>query len=72
MIYEKEVVFVPKSGKIIVKINGVNSSYETDTPAAKFDTLQNEKSEWEKGIVWIYCVKYYWQNKDKGDRKVSA
>ena len=35
-IYEKEVAFVPKSGKIVVKINGVTSSYKTDTPTVKY------------------------------------
>ena len=50
MIYEKEVVFVPKRGKTAVTINGVNSSYKTDTAGAKFDMSQKEKSELEKGI----------------------
>ena len=72
LIYEKEVVFVPKSGKTAVTINGVNSSYKTDKARAKFDISQKEKLELEKGIDWINCVEYYWQNKDKGDRKVSA
>ena len=34
-IYEKVASFVPKSGKIVEKINGVISSYKTDTPTAK-------------------------------------
>ena len=72
MIYEKEVAFVPKSGRAAVTINGVNSSYKTDTATAKFDMSQKEKSELEKGIDWINCVEYYWRNKDKGDRKVSV
>ena len=33
-IYEKEVVFVPKKGKIVVKINLVTSPYKTGTPTA--------------------------------------
>ena len=72
MIYKKEVVFVSKSGKTAVTINGVNSSYKTDTATTKLDISQKEKSELEKGIDWIYCVEYYWRNKDKGDKKVSA
>ena len=32
---KKEVVFVPKRGKKVVKINRVTSSYKTDTPTAK-------------------------------------
>ena len=50
--------------------NGVTSSYKTDTPTAKSDMLQKEKSELEKGINWIYCVEYYWLNKDKVGREV--
>ena len=30
---------------IVVKINGITSSYKTDTPTVKFDMLQKEKSE---------------------------
>ena len=70
MVYEKEVLLVPKSGTIVVKINGVTSSYKTDTPMVKSDMSQNEKSELEKGTDWIYCAEYYWRNKDKIDRKV--
>ena len=50
LVYEKEVVFVPKSGEVVVKIDGVTSSYKTDKPAAKSDMSQKEKSELEKGI----------------------
>ena len=50
LVYEKEVVLVPKSGTIVVKINGVTSSYKTDTPTVKSDMLQKEKSEMEKDI----------------------
>ena len=49
-IYEKEAGFVPKSGKIVVKINGVISSYKTDTPTAKSNMSQIKKSELKKGI----------------------
>ena len=49
-IYEKEVVFVPRNGKIVVKVNGVTSSYKTDTPTAKSNMSQKEKSELKKGI----------------------
>ena len=49
-IYEKEVVFVPKNGKIVVKVNGVTLSYKTDTPKAKSNMSQKEKSELKKGI----------------------
>ena len=58
-IYKKEVLFVPKSGKIVIKINGVTSSYKTDTPAAKSNMSQREKSELKKGIELIYCVQCY-------------
>ena len=49
-VYEKEFVFVPKSGKIVLKINGVSSSYKTNTPTAKSDMSQKEKSELEKEV----------------------
>ena len=49
-VYEKEAVFVPKSGNIDVKINGVPSSQKTDTPTAKSGMSQKELSELEKGI----------------------
>ena len=57
--YEKEVGFVPKSGKIVVKINGVTSSYKTNTATAKSNMLQKEKSELKEGIDQIYSVKCY-------------
>ena len=44
LVYEKEVALVPKSGKIVVKINRVISSYITDAPTAKSDMSQKEKS----------------------------
>ena len=47
---EKEAVFVPKSEKIVAKINGITSSYKVGTPTAKFDMSQKEKSELQKGI----------------------
>ena len=50
LVYKKEAVFVPKSGQIVVKINGVNSSCKTGKSAAKSDMSQKEKSELEKGI----------------------
>ena len=49
-IYKKEVLFVPKNGKAVVKVNGVTSSYKTDTPTAKSNISQKEKSELKKGI----------------------
>ena len=49
-IYEKEVGFVPKSGKIVVKANGVTSSYKTDSPTGKSNMSQKEKLELKKGI----------------------
>ena len=49
-IYEKEVVFVPRNGHIVVKVNGVISSYKTDTPTAKSNMSQNENSELKKSI----------------------
>ena len=48
--YEKEAVFVPKSEKIVAKIYEVTSSYKPDTPTAKSDLSQKEKSELRKGI----------------------
>ena len=50
LVYEKEVVFVPKSGQIVVRVDGLTSSYKTDRPAAKSDISLKEKSELEKGI----------------------
>ena len=47
---EKEAVFVPKSEKIVAKINGITSSYKVGTPTAKSDMSQKEKSELQKGI----------------------
>ena len=47
-IYEKEVGFVPKSGKIVVKINGVISSYKTDTPTAKSNMSQKKNKAEER------------------------
>ena len=49
-IYEKGVVLVPKSGKIVAKINGVTSSYKTGIPTAKSNMSQRGKSELKKGI----------------------
>ena len=49
-IYEREAGCAPKSGKIVVKINGVISSYKTDTPTAKSNMSQKKKSELKKGI----------------------
>ena len=45
---EKEAVFVPKSEKIVAKINGITSSYKVGTPTAKSDMSQKEKSELQK------------------------
>ena len=72
MVCEKEVVFVPKSGQIIVKTDRVISLYKTDTPTAKSDMSKWEKSELEKGIDWNYSAEYSWWNEDKIDRKVSV
>ena len=47
---EKEAVFVPKSEKIVAKINGITSSYKVGTPTAKSDMSQKKKSELQKGI----------------------
>ena len=71
-VYEKAAVFVPKSGKIFIKIKGVTSLYKADTPIAKSDISQKEKSELPKGIGWIHCVQYCSRNKDKVDWKISA
>ena len=71
-VYGKAAVFVPKSGKIVAKIKGVTSSYKEDTPIAKSDISEKEKSELLKGIDWIHCVQYYSRNKDRVDCKVSA
>ena len=49
LVYEKEVLLVPKSGTIVVKINKVTSLHKTDTPMVKSDMSQNEKSQLEKG-----------------------
>ena len=49
-VYKKEAVFVLKSGKIVVKINGVTSQYKTDIPTAKSDMSLKEKPELGKGI----------------------
>ena len=49
-VYEKEVAFVPRSGKIVGKINRVTSSYETDILTAKSNMSQEKKSELKKGI----------------------
>ena len=53
LVYEEEVVFVPKCGQVFVKIDGVTSLYKTDTPVAKSDISQKGKSELEKGIDLI-------------------
>ena len=86
-IYEKEVAFVPKSGKIVVKINWVTSSYGTGTPTVflhwagnmpthRHTQIRNmsrkEKSKLKKGIDKIYYVECYWRNKDTVDRKVPV
>ena len=42
MIYEKEVNFVPKTGKIVAKINGVLSSYKINTATAKYNRKKNQ------------------------------
>ena len=47
---EKEAVFVPQSGKIVAKINGITSSHKVRTPTAKSDMSQKEKSELQEGI----------------------
>ena len=54
LVYEKEVAFVPKSGQIVVKVDGLTLSYKTDRPTAKSDISLEEKSKLEKGIDWIY------------------
>ena len=56
--YNCSIVFVIKNWHLIVKIDGVTSSYKTDTPTAKSDMSQNKKSELEKDIDCIYCAKY--------------
>ena len=50
LLYKKEVVFVPKSGQIVVKFDRLTSSYKTGRPTAKSDISQKEKSELEKDI----------------------
>ena len=50
LIYEKEVVFVPKSANCVVKIDGITTLYKAGTPTSKSDMSQKEKSELEKGI----------------------
>ena len=49
-IYEKGIVLVPKSEKIVAKINEVTSWYKTDTPTAKSNMSQKGKSELKKGV----------------------
>ena len=49
-IYEKQVVFVPKNGKIVVKINGVASSCKTDAPTAKSKKVT--ESHRKKYQIW--------------------
>ena len=55
LIYEEEVVFVAKNGRMIVKIDSVTSSYKTDTPTAKSDSSQKEKSESERYGLNLLC-----------------
>ena len=45
---EKEAVFVPKSEKIVAKINGITSSYKVGTPTAKSDMSQKENQNCRK------------------------
>ena len=45
----KRILLIPKSGTIVVKVNGVTSSHKTDTPMVKSDMSQNEKTQLEKG-----------------------
>ena len=71
-VYEKEAVFVLKNRKVVVKFNGVTSSYKTDTPMAKSCCVTERISELEKGIDWIHCVECYRRSKDKVARKVSV
>ena len=49
-IYEKQVVLVPKRGKILLKINEVIPSNKINTPTAKSSMSQKEKSELKKSI----------------------
>ena len=58
LVYEKEIVSVPKSGQIIVKIDRVASSYKTDTPTTNSDKPWKESFELKKGINCIYCAEY--------------
>ena len=54
LIYEEEVVFVAKNGRIIVKIDSVTSSYKTDTPTAKSDSTERKiriRKVWTEFIV---------------------
>ena len=53
-INKKEVVFVPKNGKIVVKINWVTSSYKTDTPTSKSNMLQKENQNWRKVLTKFF------------------
>ena len=50
-VYEKEVAFVPRSGKIVGKINRVTSSYETDTLTAKSNVSQKKNQNWRKVLT---------------------
>ena len=46
LVYKQVAVSVSKKEQIVVNIDGVTLSSKTDTPAAKFDMLQKEKSEY--------------------------
>ena len=56
LVYEKEVVFVPKKGQIIVKIDGLASSYKTDRPRAKSDMSQKENQNWRRYRLNLLCL----------------
>ena len=47
-IYEREAGFAHKSGKIVVKIDGVISSYKTDTLTVKSNMSQKKKIRTEE------------------------
>ena len=59
LVYEKEVVFVPKSGKIVVKVNRVTSWYKEDTPTPKSDMSQKKKIRIRERYCLNLFVEYY-------------
>ena len=47
---QKRSFFIPKIGQIVLKVDGLTSSYKIYRPTTKSDISLKEKSELEKGI----------------------